>query len=260
MKPATTVSKICRILAEFRSRPSMGVTELARRADLLPSDVHRILNSLGSYGMIEQNPSNKTYRLGIGMMKLGLAALQRNELREASRSLLQRLSEEMEATAHMAIFDARELDIFLAEQVDSSGEIPFKPRYGATASPHSTALGKAIAANLDRQMALDLIRKTGLPRLTAQTITQLSQLEAELARTCRQGYGLDLEESAEGACCIGAPVRDSSGAVVAAVSISMPASRFYRFPEPQLASLVKNTAAELSFATGQRPMSIISRH
>jgi DNA-binding IclR family transcriptional regulator len=260
MKPATTVSKICRILAEFRSRPSMGVTELARRADLLPSDVHRILNSLGSYGIIEQNPSNKTYRLGIGMMKLGLAALQRNELREASRSLLQRLSEEMEATAHMAIFDARELDIFLAEQVDSSGEIPFKPRYGATASPHSTALGKAIAANLDRQMALDLIRKTGLPRLTAQTITQLSHLEAELARTCRQGYGLDLEESAEGACCIGAPVRDSSGAVVAAVSISMPASRFYRFPEPQLASLVKNTAAELSFATGQRPMSIISRH
>jgi DNA-binding IclR family transcriptional regulator len=260
MKPATTVSKICRILAEFRSRPSMGVTELARRADLLPSDVHRILNSLGSYGIIEQNPSNKTYRLGIGMMKLGLAALQRNELREASRSLLQRLSEEMEATAHMAIFDARELDIFLAEQVDSSGEIPFKPRYGATASPHSTALGKAIAANLDRQMALDLIRKTGLPKLTAQTITQLSHLEAELARTCRQGYGLDLEESAEGACCIGAPVRDSSGAVVAAVSISMPASRFYRFPEPQLASLVKNTAAELSFATGQRPMSIISRH
>lgn len=260
MKPATTVSKICRILAEFRSRPSMGVTELARRADLLPSDVHRILNSLGSYGLIEQNPSNKTYRLGIGMMKLGLAALQRNELREASRSLLQRLSEEMEATAHMAIFDARDLDIFLAEQVDSSGEIPFKPRYGATASAHSTALGKAIAANLDRQMALDLIRKTGLPRLTAQTITKLSHLEAELARTCRQGYGLDLEESAEGACCIGAPVRDSSGAVVAAVSISMPASRFYRFPEPQLASLVKSTAAELSFATGQRPMSIISRH
>ena len=66
MKPATTVSKICRILAEFRSRPSMGVTELARRADLLPSDVHRILNSLAAYGLIEQNPTNKTYRLGMG--------------------------------------------------------------------------------------------------------------------------------------------------------------------------------------------------
>jgi DNA-binding IclR family transcriptional regulator len=255
MKPATTVSKICRILAEFRNRPSMGVTELARRADLLPSDVHRILNSLVSYGIIEQNRSNKTYRLGMGMMKLGLAALQRNELRDASRSLLQRMSEEMEATAHMAIFDARELDVFLAEQIDSSGEIPFKPRYGATASPHSTALGKAIAANLDRQTTLNLIQKTGLPRLTAQTITQLSRLETELDRTCRQGYSLDLEESAEGACCIGAPVRDASGTVVAAVSISMPASRFYRFPQPQLAALVRNTADELSFATCARSLS-----
>jgi IclR family acetate operon transcriptional repressor len=243
MKPATTVSKICRILAEFRNRPSMGVTELARRADLLPSDVHRILNSLVGYGIIEQNPSNKTYRLGIGMMKLGLAAVQRNELREASRSPLQRMSEEMEATAHMAIFDARELDIFLAEQIDSSGAIPFKPRYGAPASPHCTALGKAIAANLDRKTTLDLIHKNGLPRLTAHTITQVSRLEAELARTSRQGYSVDLEESAEGACCIGAPVRDSNGAVVAAVSISMAANRFYRYPEPQLAALVKNTAA-----------------
>ena len=92
-------------------------------------------------------------------MKLGLTVFQRNELREAARSLLQRLSEEMDATAHMAIFDARELDIFLAEQVDSTGEVPFKSKYGATASPHSTALGKAIAANLDRQVALDLVRR-----------------------------------------------------------------------------------------------------
>jgi IclR family transcriptional regulator, KDG regulon repressor len=260
MKPATTVSKICRIMAEFRTRPCMGVTELARRADLLPSDVHRILNSLVSYGMIEQNPANKTYRLGIGMMKLGLAALQRNELREASRSLLQRLCEEMDATAHMAIFDARELDIFLAEQIDSPGEIPFKPKYGATASPHSTALGKAIAANLDRKTLMDLIQKTGLPKWTAHTITQLSALEVELARTYDQGYSVDLEESAEGACCIGAPVWDDSGAVVAAVSISMPANRFYRFPQPQLACFVKSTAAELSVATGHRSISLTSRH
>ena len=260
MKPATTVSKICRIMAEFRTRPSMGVTELARRADLLPSDVHRILNSLVTYGMIEQNPTNKTYRLGIGMMKLGLAALQRNGLREASRSLLQRLCEEMEATAHMAIFDARELDIFLAEQIDSPGEIPFKPKYGATASPHSTALGKAIAASLDRRTVLELIQKTGLPRWTAHTITQFSVLEAELARIFRQGYSLDLEESAEGACCLGAPVRDASGSVVAAVSISMPANRFYRFPEPQLASLVKGAAAELSAAACHRPIPVASRH
>jgi IclR family transcriptional regulator, KDG regulon repressor len=246
MKPATTVSKVCRVLAEFRSRPSMGVTELARRADLLPSDAHRILNSLALFGFIEKNPATKTYRLGMGVMKLGLTVFQRNELREAARSFLKRLSAETEATAHMAIFDSRELDIFLAEQIESTGEASFKARYGAAASPHCTALGKAIAANLDREQLLALVRKSGLPRFTTRSITHLPQLEFELSRTRLQGYSLDLEESAEGACCIGAPVCDGSGAPVAAISISMPAARFFQFSEPQLASLIKSTASELS--------------
>jgi DNA-binding IclR family transcriptional regulator len=252
MKPATTVSKVCRVLSEFRNRPSMGVTEVARRANLLPSDAHRILNSLASCGFIEQNPVSKTYRLGIGLMKLGLTVFERNELRDAARPLLQRLSAQTEATAHMAMFDARELDIFLAEQVDADGEVPFKPRYGTKASPHCTALGKVIAASLDESAADALIRRTGLARLTERTITRVGDLEIELLNTRKRGYGLDLEESRAGACCIGAPVRDWSGSVVAAISVSMPASRFYRFPEADLASLVLQTAAELSQAAGHR--------
>lgn len=252
MKPATTVSKVCRVLSEFRSRPSMGVTEVARRTNLLPSDAHRILNSLVTYGFIEQNPANKTYRLGIGLMKLGLTVFQRNELRDAARTLLQQLSAEAEATAHMAIFDARELDIFLAEQMDSKGEIPFKPRYGATISPHCTALGKAIAANVGRDVALDLFRRIGLPRLTARTITQVEDLEAEFQRVREQGFALDLEESAEGACCVGAPVRDWSGSVVAAISVSLPATRFYRLPDGHIAGLVSQAASELSLSAGHR--------
>lgn len=252
MKPATTVSKVCRVLAEFRTRPSMGVTELARRANLLPSDAHRILTSLASYGFIEQNPENRTYRLGMGLMKLGLAVFQRNELREAARTLLQRLSQEIDATAHLAIFDGRELETFLTDQMDAAGEVPFKPRYGAMAPPHCSALGKVIAASLDRNVALEWVRKNGMARMTPHTITSLPDLEREWDRISARGYGLDLEETADGACCIGAPVRDWSGAAVAAISVSMPAARFAAFPETQLACLVKRAAAELSSAAGHR--------
>src|SRR4051794_12977478 len=116
MKPATTITKVCRVLSEFRNRPSMGVTDLARRTGLLPSDVHRILSSLQPYGFIDQNPETKTYRLGAGLLKLGLTVLQRSELCEKARPILKRLSDQVQATAHMAIFDSREVDIFLAEQ------------------------------------------------------------------------------------------------------------------------------------------------
>jgi IclR family transcriptional regulator, KDG regulon repressor len=230
----------------------MGVTELARRTDLFPSDVHRILASLASYGFVEQNPTNKTYRLGMSLMKLGLTVFQRNELREAARPLLQRLSETMDATAHMAMFDPRELDIFLVEQIDRTTDLRFKPKFGGPASPHSTALGKAIMANIDRSTAMQLLDKTGMPRATLHTITRMAELEPELTRINRQGYAVDLEESVEGACCIGAPVRDWTGAAVAAISVSMAATRFYEQQESQLASAVKTAAAELSAAMGGR--------
>lgn len=226
----------------------MGVTELARRQDLLPSDVHRILNSLAAYGFIEQNAETKTYRLGMGVMKLGLAVFQRNELRQAARPLLKRVSDDLEVSAHMAIFDPHELEIFLVEQIDTAGQVPFKPNFGAVASPHSTALGKAITAHLDTPAALDLIRKFPLVRSTSRTITQLPQLEAELHATRSRGYGVDLEESAEGACCIGAPIRDGSGKAIAAVSLSMPARTFFGHGERELASVVRKTAESISRA------------
>ena len=259
MKPATTVSKVCRILGEFRSRPSMGVTEIARRSGLLPSDVHRILNSLAAYGFIEQNPVNKTYRLGMGLMRLGLAVFQRNELREAARPILQKLSANTDATAHLAIFDGRELETFLTDQMDASGEIPFKSRYGAYAAAHCTALGKVIAANLDRETAMALVQKHGMTKPTPHTISCVDRLVAEWERVREQGYALDLEETAEGACCVGAPVRDWSRAAVAAISISMPTAHFRSLPEAQLAAFVREAAAELSMAAGYCPATAVVR-
>lgn len=228
----------------------MGVTDLARRTDLLPSDVHRILSSLKSYGFVEQNPETKTYRLGVGLMKLGLTVFHRNELREAARPLLLRLSEETEATAHLAMFDRRELDIFLAEQIDYSREVPFKAKFGAPTGAHCTALGKAIMADLDPETVLAYLQKNGLHRATPHTITKISEFEAALTKTRSQGYGLDLEECADGACCVGAPIRDWTGSTVGAISVSMAAHRFYNLREPEIASAVKTAAFQVSLAIG----------
>jgi DNA-binding IclR family transcriptional regulator len=253
MKPATSITKVCRVLAEFRSRPSLGVTDLARQTGLLPSDVHRILKSLQTYGFVDQNPNTKTYRLGAGLFKLGLSVLQRSTLCEQARPLLKRLSDQTEATAHMAIFDRRELDIFLADQVDFPAEIPFKSCLGAPANPTCTALGKTIMANLDRETVMLLLQKSGAPKTLRDAQLQLSRIESELQTINTQGYGLDLEESVKGACCLGAPVRDASGVTVGAISVSMKARRFYGCYESRLASQVKACAAELSAAIGYDP-------
>lgn len=192
-------------------------------------------------------------------MKIGLAAFQRNELREAARPLLVRLSEEVEATAHLAIFDQQEFDIFLADQFDSTAENPFKANFGATAAAHCTALGKAIMANIDHDLALRYLEHKGTPRSAPNTITQLDVLEAELRRTHSQGYSLDLEESAGGACCVGAAVRDWTGATIGAISVSMPSQRFYRTHPTALAAAVRATATELSHLVGYQPITLGAR-
>lgn len=258
MKPATSIGKVCRVLNEFRDRPCMGVTDLARRTQLLPSDVHRILASLKSFGFVEQNQETKTYRLGVALLKLGLTVFQRNELSGTARPLLLRLSQELESTAHLAIFDCKELDIFLAEQIDHSNEVPFKAKFGAPTGAHCTALGKAIMADQDPEIVNRYLEKHGMKRSTHHTITHLAEFRAALVQTQEQGYGLDLEEYAEGACCLGASIRDWTGATVGAISISMASRRFYSMREKDIAAMVKATAAQVSVGIGFQPRSFRS--
>jgi DNA-binding IclR family transcriptional regulator len=260
LKPATTISKVCRVLGEFRNRASLGVSELARRTDLLPSDVHRILNSLQSFGYIEQDPDTRTYHPGLALLKLGLTTVQRTDLREAGQPLLKRLGEELSASTHMAMFDTRELEVFIVEQVTSPLEMAIKPRLGSTEASHCTALGKTILAWMSPETRFLALQKSALQKRTAHTITDLNLLEREFQTIRVQGYGLDREEFLLGTCCIAAPVLDQTGTAVAAISVSMASTRFYSWPEAVLASMTKSAAAELSAViTHNRTTSITRR-
>src|SRR3954454_2248524 len=100
-KPATTVTKVCRIIREFQYRKSFGITDMASRTDLLPNDVHRILTSLRESGYVEQDPKTRQYRLGLAFLRVGLTAFQHNELRQKARPLLGRLSAQIDATVYL---------------------------------------------------------------------------------------------------------------------------------------------------------------
>ncbi|MGA2117386.1 MAG: IclR family transcriptional regulator [Bryobacteraceae bacterium] len=250
MKPATTVVKVCRIMDQFRDRSALGVTDLARRTRLLPSDVHRILTSLKADGYISQDPETKQYRLGLAVMRLGLAAFQRSVLAEKARPELVRLSQEIEATTHLGVLDERELEVVLVDQIDASPKKMFRPHLGGAEPLHCTALGKPILAGMNRHLMLYALEKRGLARSTRHTITDVATLERQFQQVRQQGYAVDREESAEGVCCIGSPVRDYTGAVVAAISVSMPTEQFLIWEEADLAACVKAAGAAVSSSLG----------
>ncbi len=253
MQVSTSIAKVCRLLDTFRTRPSLGIKELAAETGFLPSDVHRILSSLVPFGYIEQDPHTKKYHLGLQVLKLGYGALQRLEVRQVARPFLSQLSETFEATANMAIADAREREILFIEQIDSPAELQIRLRIGARASPHTTAVGKVLSAFMPPELSREFLKKSGMQKCTRHTITDLTQLEREFERIRSRGYAVDREEAVEGACCVAAPVRDHAGEVIAAVSVSMMSGRFNRRTESELASVVKATAGKISAALGYEP-------
>ena len=85
---------------------------------------------------------------------------------------------------------------------------------------HCGAAGKALLAFLPPRELEELIRRRGLKAYTSNTITTPAQLKAELQRVRERGYSIDNEEYEEGLKCIGAPVRDFSGNVVASISMA----------------------------------------
>jgi len=252
MKPATSIEKVCRIFDAFRSKPALGITETAEKTGLLPSDVHRILASLRNFGYIEQDQSKK-YRLGLELLKLGHLVHQRIELREVARPFMRHLSEVVEATVNLAVFDPHDLEMMFIEQVDSPPET-IGLRIGALVAPHATAVGKLLLAHLDKNTALAVIAKSGLPRQTRFTICDLSKLECELGSIRSQQYALDREEALVGARCIAAPVRDFSGEVVAALSISITAAHSALNGEARLIAAVQTAAANISARLGYDDM------
>jgi DNA-binding IclR family transcriptional regulator len=237
-------------MEQFQERQSLGIADLARRTGLLPSDVHRILTSLRANHYIWQDPENKRYQLGVALMRLGLTAFERNLLREKAQPILTQLSKRLGATTHLGLLDGQRLELILMDQISGPTAGILQVHLGETEQLHCTALGKAILANLDRRRLASALQKSGMPRSTCYTITNAAALERQLEQVRRCGYSLDHEEFTRGVCCTGASIRDFTGAVVGAISTSMPTSRFLEWGEAQLGAILRTAGDNLSAVLG----------
>ena len=92
---------------------------------------------------------------------------------------------------------------------------------GRRVPAHGTAVGKAILAFLPREETLRRLEGARLERLTPRTMTNVEDLLADLDRTVERRYSIDDEESNPEVCCLGVPIRNEHGAVIAGMSVSV---------------------------------------
>lgn len=244
----SSVATAIALLKCFSEREvEIGVSKLARTLGVAKSTVHRLVTTLVSEGMLEQNPENGKYRLGIALFSLGALVRRRMNLSSEARQDLFALRSITQETVHLAILDQTE--IMYVYNLESTQAIRVNSDIGVHKPAFCTANGRAILAFLPEEK-IESVIGAGLIARAPKTNTKPAQLRKVLAQVRKLGYAIEDEESEAGMRALAAPVRDSSGQVVASVGIAGPVQRLSEEVMAKYASAVVETAASISRRLG----------
>ncbi len=238
---AQSALRAIRLLKLFTAEaPELQLAELSGLSGLNKTTTHRLLQALLSEELLDRNPANSAYRLGPGMMALGVQALSSNDLRLRARPFLKRLAEETgeTATLEVPIDDA----MLILDEVTSKYFVGASGNVGTRWPIHATSTGKALIAF--EQHGPDRLRST-LQALTPQTITELATLEKQLGDIRRRGFAETIDELEEGFSGVGVVVRGGMGEILGALSICGPSQRMTESRRAQLGATLCAVATRL---------------
>ncbi len=213
-----SVARAIGILRCFEGNPELGISEIASMMSLNKSTAFGLVNTLATYGLLEQI-GNKKYRLGISLFELGNLAISRLDIRSEAREVCAPLSYHYPAAIHIAVHS--EGEVIYLDKLNVENNIISVSNVGRRAPMHCTGVGKAMLAYLPKSY-LDTYLTFPLPAMTANTITSREALEAELEQVRQTGIAVDDEEIEPGLYCIAAPVFRRDGTPAAAISLSFP--------------------------------------
>jgi len=254
----TTFLKGLRMLQalSLSDRPR-GVTELARELDLTKSNAHRLLKTLVHAGYAQNNAETAKYSATLKVWELGSHVLSQIDVKSAAGAYLQSLADKTGESVHLSLLV--EGSVVYIDKIDSLQPVRAYSQIGKGAPAYCVATGKALLAFQDEGVIERISKK--LDDHTSRTITDPEDFKREMARIRQLGYAINRGEWREGVCGVGAPIRDASRQVIAAVGISGPESRmkatFMREQAPaviQAADLISRALGYSGEATGHRKM------
>ncbi|MET8361844.1 IclR family transcriptional regulator [Micromonospora sp. NPDC005171] len=244
-----SVERALSLLRAFtEENPERRVSELVQLTGLGQSTVSRLVGTLEALGFVTHDPHSGLYRIGPTVVSLAGIALNQTVVHRQSRQIAQDLACELGLGANVAERHGAEL-FYLC-----NFEGRLAPRsftlVGRRGPLHATAMGKALLSDLTPDEVKALLGSQ-YPAYTPKTITDLDGLLAALAEGRSRGYAMELEELAFGRACLSAPVRNRSGRVVAALSVSGPLSAMNLHDrQEELAMKVIEQADQISTGLG----------
>lgn len=215
---SSTGERTLRVLEYLAKEGRSSLSKIASDLQLNPATAHRLVNTLVRAGYASQDSVSRAYGPSTKLLELGNYVLDRIDMRRVVHPYLEQLAAASGETVHLAML--HDLEIVYVDKVDGRQAVTMTSRIGSRSHCHSTSLGKVLLADQSETEWRRYVAVVGLSKRTANTITEQREFERALAATREMGYAVDDAENEEGIRCVGAPVRDHTGRVVAAMSVS----------------------------------------
>ena len=228
------------IEAVATSKNSAVLTEIAEKTGLHKSTAYRIISTLLKRGYLKKNEDG-TYKIGLKLIEAASYYIDSLQLQTEVRPYIAQITAKFGLTSHL------EGDkVVYIEKMDIFSNIKLYSQIGLRMPAYCSSLGKCLLANFSNTQLRSIMGQTEFTRFTHNTITTIEALQKEIDTVRQQGWAIDNEEFETGHRCIGAPVYDYRGDIIAAISASGNTSILTDARIPEIAEYLKQTAAEIS--------------
>lgn len=242
-----TVQKALNLLeALVRSGQPRRLTELSRQLGLTKPNVYRLLSTLSALGYVQKNPLTSLYSPTLKMWEMGSLLVRDTDLVTVANPRLRHLCEETRESVQLTVFDAG--FVVYVDKVDSPQPLKAMTAIGSRVPATVTSTGKAMLAWMGAE-ALDL-SFAHVKRFTPTTLLRRKDIESDLEKTRARGYAINHGEFRVGVCGLGAPIRDRTGSVVAAIGVWGAEKSILGPRSQELTDLIICAAADISRALG----------
>lgn len=242
----SAVERTMLILETLSKAEAINLENMAKMTALPKATLLRFLSSLISLGYVYRDSADQ-YHLTLKMFMVGSRSLSHIDLVSTAKPFAKKLSQKLGETVHMGILEDDEAVYVLKEE--SSYTLRMYSRVGKIIPLYCTAIGKVFLSEMSEEELDGYLSTHTLKPFTPKSLDE-SGLRAELKEIHSRGWAIDREEHEENIVCIASPIRDYSGKAVAAISASWPVFRFSREDLDKNASLVSETACEISSILG----------
>lgn len=238
--PVNAADRLLAVLDAFGpGSVSLSLSDIARRSGLSLSTAHRLVHELAEWGALERDAAGR-YTIGVRLLELAALAPRGLALREAAFPALDELHHRTRGNVHLGVLDGTK--VVYVEAIRACATRPTKGRAGDRLPVHASGVGLVLLAHADPEFQ-ERVLSGPLERLTPLTVTDPAELRRRLAQVRKDGYAVATGQITLPDVVVAAPVRDPSGAVIAAVSVVLETAR----ARPRvLASLLHGASAEIT--------------